>query len=203
MKTETSGKPMIPNNGQPPPNLRGLFEHIDSDHPHPNDKGNQVYHTLLQAAGSHIAAQVAGTYALANGNPAAVSGTGILYPIASLYIAAADLPSVNGVTPKLRIRGEVYNNDVAAFTGTLILGLYPITRPGTSGGAGLNIYTLGTVVSGSQVTLTNPAADSANALVGSDFAMPADGHYCLGFITNATVAASAHLHIAARLQHRN
>jgi hypothetical protein len=164
---------------------------------------NASYRTLLDCSGSHTAAKVAGTYALGQGDPLAVSGTGTLYPLNSIFIAAADYPTVNGAAPKLRIRAELYTNDVAP-TGNFTLGLYPITRPGTSGGAGVCIFTLGTVVTGSNgATFSAPAADGLLNAVSADFALPADGHYVLGVVTTATVAASSHVHISASLQLRN
>lgn len=164
---------------------------------------NGSYRNLLEANASHIAGRVAGTYALAGGNAAAISGTGTLYPIASLHIVGADFPTVNGIATKLRIRAQLYVNDVAP-TGNFTFGLYPITRPATSGGAGLNIFTLGTVVAGSNgATFTAPAADLLGGAVGADFAIPADGHYALGVVTTGTVAASSHVHLHAQLQMRN
>jgi hypothetical protein len=162
-----------------------------------------VYRPILSVAGSHIAARVAGTYAIPHGDALAISGTGTLYPIGLIHIAAADYPTVNGLAAKLRIRAQLMVNDVAP-TGNFTFGLYPVTRPATSGGAGLNIYTLGTVVSGSNgATFTAPAADSAGTAVGSDFALPADGLYCIGVVTTATVATSSHVHISAQLQAHN
>jgi len=164
---------------------------------------NASYRTILQASGSLTAAKVAGTYALGQGDPIAISGTGTLYPIATIYIAAADYPTVNGAAAKLRIRVQLYTNDVAP-TGNFTFGLYPITRPGTSGGAGLDIYTLGTVVSGSNgATFTTPAADGLLNAVSSDFSLTSDGHYVIGVLTTATVATSSHLHMTASLQLRN
>lgn len=166
-------------------------------------QNNGTYKTLLTAMASHIAGKVAGTYALGCGDPAAVSGTGTLYPIAMVYLAAADFPTIGNTPPKLRIRVQLNVNDVAP-TGNFTIGLYPITRPATSGGAGLNIYTLGTVVAGSNgATINAPAADSMNTLVGADFALPADGFYVLGLVTDATVAVSSLVHINAQLQHHN
>ena len=164
---------------------------------------NASYRTLLDSSGSHTAAKVAGTYGLGHGDVAAVTGTGTLYPLNTIAIASADYPSVDGLAPKLRVRFNINCNDVAPFTGTFVCGLHPVTRPATSGGAGLVIYTIGAAVAGSTVTLTNPAADSANLLVGSDFSIPADGQYILAFVTNATMATSSHAHISASLQLRN
>lgn len=159
-----------------------------------------TYYTLLNVGASHTAAKVAGTYALGYGGVAAVSGTGTLYPLGIIGIYSADFPTVNGKSPKLRIRAQVNCNDVAP-TGNFTFGLYPITRPGTSGGAGLCTYTIGTVVSGSNgATVSTPAADSQNSLVGSDFALPSDGQYIIAVVTTATVATSAHVHLNAQLQ---
>jgi hypothetical protein len=164
---------------------------------------NASYRTILQATGSHTAAKVGGTYALGEGDPLAVSGTGTLYPLAVIQLVAADYPTVNGLAPKLRLRFQLFTNDVAP-TGNFTLGLYPITRPGTSGGAGLCIYTLGTVVAGSNgATFSAPAADLLGSMVGADFAFPTDGPYVLGIVTTATVATSAHVHVCAQLQIHN
>lgn len=161
------------------------------------------YKTILEVSGSHTAAKVAGTYALGQGDPIAVSGTGTLYPIATIYIAAADFPTVNSLAAKLRIRAQLYTNDVAP-TGNFTFGLYPITRPGTSGGTGVCIYTIGTVVSGSNgATFTTPAADGLLNAVGSDFSLPADGHYIIAVVTTATIATNAHVHMTAQLQQHN
>jgi hypothetical protein len=160
------------------------------------------YQTILEASGSHTAAKVAGTYALGDGYPAAVSGTGTLDPIKTIFIAVADYPSVDGKAAKLRLRVQLYVNDVAP-TGNFTFGLYPITRPATSGGAGLDIYTLGTVVTSSTVLFTTPAADGLLNGASADFALPSDGHYVIGFVSTATVATSSHLHMSASLQKRN
>lgn len=164
---------------------------------------NSVYRTILDSTGSHIAAKVAGTYGIPQGNPLAVTGTGTLYALNTIYIDSADYPTIDSKVTKLRVRCIIACNDVAPFTGTFKIGLHPVTRPGTSGGAGLCIYTIGAVVTGSQVTGTNLAADSINNLVGADFDLPANGFYVLAVVTSGTMATSAHVHISASLQIRN
>lgn len=160
------------------------------------------YHSLLDCSGSHIAGRVAGTYGMGQGDPLAISGTGTLYPLNTIYIAAADYPAAGTLAAKLRIRAVLYVNDVAP-TGNFTIALCPITRPATSGGAGLNIFTIGAAVAGSAATtIAAPAADSSNVTVGADFALPADGHYIIGVVTTATVAVSSHLHLSALLQMR-
>jgi hypothetical protein len=164
---------------------------------------NSPYRTLLDSSGSHIATKVAGTYGMGQGDPLAVTGTGTLYPLNTIYIAAADYPTIDGKAAKLRIRAIIECNDVAPFTGTFTIGLHPVTRPATSGGTGLCIYTIGAAVAGSTAVGTNLAADSQNGLVGSDFALPADGFYVLAVVTNGTMATSSHVHISASLQTHN
>jgi hypothetical protein len=162
-----------------------------------------TYHTLLQATGSHIAGRTAATYGFGEGDPLAISGTGTLYPLNIINIVSTDYPTINSVAPKLRVRAQVYVNDVAP-TGTYIVALCPLTTPATSGGAGLRIYTLGAAVAGSAATtISAPAADSENFVVGSDFALPADGDYVLCMTSTGTVAVSSHMHFAAFLQIRN
>jgi hypothetical protein len=164
---------------------------------------NSGYKTLLDSTGSHIAAKAAGTYGMAQGNPLAVTGTGTLYALNTIYIAAADYPTIDGKAPKLRVRAIIECNDVAPFTGTFKVGLHPVTRPATSGGTGLVIYTIGSPVTNSQATGTNLAADSQNALVSADFDLPADGFYVLAVVTSGTMATSSHVHISASLQIHN
>jgi hypothetical protein len=41
------------------------------------------------------------------------------------------------------------------------------------------------------------------SVVGSDFALPADGTYCLAVVTTATIANNSLVHINAILQMRN
>lgn len=163
---------------------------------------NASYRVILDSSGSHIAGRVAGTYGFAQSQPLAITGTGILYPLNAIYIAAADFPSINGLAAKLRVRAQLFVNDVAP-TGNFTFGLHPITRPASSGGAGLLIYTIGAAVAGSTVAINTPAADSSNVAASADFALPADGHYVLGVVTTATVAASSHLHMSIALQLRN
>ena len=158
------------------------------------------YRTLLDSTGSHTAAKAANTYGIPQGQPLAVTGTGTLYALNTIYLDPNDYPTICGKIAKLRVRCVISCNDVAPFTGTFVVGLHPVTRPATSGAAGLCIYTIGAAVSGSTVTGTNLAADSINNLVGNDFNVPAAGFYVLAVVTNQTMATSSHCHISASLQ---
>lgn len=159
------------------------------------------YRTLLDSSGSHTAAKVAGTYGLAQGDPLAVTGTGILYPLNVIYLDAADYPVIGALAAKLRVRGIIEANDVAP-TGNFTVGLHAVTRPGTSGGAGLCIYTMAAAIAGSTATQNTPAADSQSIITSADFAVPATGFYVLGIVTTGTIATSAHVHVSAQLQMR-
>lgn len=165
---------------------------------------DSTYRTILSAAVQGGAGQTAATYVFnSNGQNLSLPSSIQTGSFAFLYIDPADYPTVGALTTKLRIRAQVLVNDVAP-TGNFTFGLYPFTRPASSGGAGTNIITLGTVVSGSNgATISTPAADSSNNLVGSDFAIPAAGFYCLGLLTTATIAASSAPCFNAQLQMRN
>lgn len=160
------------------------------------------WQTMMDCTASHTAARVLGTYWLGHGQAAGITGTGTLYSPTIFRIDTADFPTVSGIAPKFRIKGILNVNDVAP-TGNYTFGLYPVTRPATSGGAGLAIYTMGTVIAGSTVAVNAPAADSQNTFQSADFALPAAGFYVIGFVSTANVAASSHLHISALLQRRN
>lgn len=164
---------------------------------------NASYRTILDSSGSHIAGKTAATYAMGQGYPLQVSGTGTLDPPNIIHIVSTDFPSVDGLSPKLRIRANVAVNDVAP-TGTYVVALHPVTRPGTSGAAGVCIYSVGAAVASSAAsTISTPAADTHTGVVGSDFALPADGFYVIGVTTTGTVAVSSHMHFSACLQMRN
>lgn len=164
---------------------------------------NASYRTLMVSSSSHIAGVTAGTHSMDAGSPGTKTGVGVLIPPQIINIVAADYPSVGGVAPVLRIRASLNVNDVAP-TGNYTFGLFPITRPGVSGGAGVCIYTLGAVVPGSNgATFTAPAADGSLSAVSVDFALPADGQYVLGYVTTATVANNSLVHLVAHLQMRN
>lgn len=166
---------------------------------------NNSYRVILDSSGSHIAGKTAAVYGLGQGHPLLVTGgTGSLEPLNLIHIAAADFPTIGGLGTKMKIKGSINVNETAP-TGTYTLGLYPVTRPGASaGGAGLLVYTIGTVVTGSASnTVSAPGARSQTLMESADFAIPADGYYCIGMVQTGTVAASSHLHFSAALMMRN
>jgi len=167
---------------------------------------NASYRTILAICGSMVATQNAGTYYFNTQGLAiisdGISGDGVSNAC-SIYIDPADFPSIGSLTTKLRIRAQLYTNDSAP-TGNFTLGLYPFTRPASSGIANATRYTFGTVITGSNgASFVTPSADGLLSAVGSDFAIPEAGHYMIGLVTTATIATSAKVDIAVQLQMRN
>jgi hypothetical protein len=161
---------------------------------------NAQYYIIQQTQG-HIAASVAaGTYfrsdSSSNGWNQVVSQLGAI-----MYLNPTDYPTVNGVTTKLRISATISTN-AAAPGCSFTFGLYPITRNG--GGALTITWTIGTVISGSQVAqFVTPALNTLTNTKGTDFAIPAAGMYAIGVITSGTTAVNSYTNMNAILQYRN
>ena len=161
---------------------------------------NAQYYFIQQTQG-HIAASVAaGTYfrsdTSSNGWNQTVSQFGAI-----MYLNPTDYPTVNGVTTKLRISATISTN-AAAPGCSFTFGLYPLTR--NSGGALTITWTIGTVISGSQVAqFVTPALNTLTNTKGTDFAIPAAGMYAIGVITSATTAVNSYTNMNAILQYRN
>ena len=161
---------------------------------------NAQYYMIQQTQG-HIAASVAaGTYfrsdTSSNGWNQTVSQFGAI-----MYLNPTDYPTVNGVTTKLRISATISTN-AAAPGCSFTFGLYPLTR--NSGGSLTITWTIGTVISGSQVAqFVTPALNTLTNTKGTDFAIPAAGMYAIGVITSATTAVNSYTNMNAILQYRN
>jgi hypothetical protein len=119
------------------------------------------------------------------------SGTGIslanIFGPPLLGLRAADF-AVSSKTAKLRVVGVFASNATALGT-SLTIGLYPVT---SAGAADVFTLTLGTVTSGSTSAITTPSASTVGVYTGTDFSLPSDGGYTLGF---AAAAAAANNHI--------
>lgn len=74
--------------------------------------------------------------------------------------------------------------------------LYPLTY---SGGASALSITAGAAVTGSSVTINNPAINSSLQAETAAFTFPAAGSYLLGYTLSANLAANSALAINARL----
>ncbi len=171
---------------------------------------NSVYDAIVTAAGAyknifencgvHTAAMGAATYTYGYNRATVASGVTSGGTISVIGIYSADHATVSGLTAKLRIRASL-NTNATAPTGSYRFALFPVSP--TGGVAANVVYTVGTEVSGSTTgTSTTPTANTAVALVGSDFVLPADGQYAICLVTTGTVAANAHIGINAQLQIR-
>lgn len=124
----------------------------------------------------------------------AMSTTGAVntIPTPVIYINSSDYPTINGKTPKLKIRYIITSGD-ASYTGSFTCNLRPITSiTGTAVGYG---YVTGTALTGSSATITNPSALSVTTDVSSQFDIPATGSYML-IVSNSTNTGPATGHQA-------
>ena len=158
---------------------------------------NSAYRLIHQAIGGTTKEQVAGTYLFtglgvigSGGNPATET-VGFSY----FYFDDADY-TVAGKTQKLRLRAQVGVNATKP-TIKFTFGLYPVT---VAGGANEFKMTLGTVVSGSTVELSEPAASTVSQGNSGDFTIPADSAYCIGVVTSGTLTANSMVKLSAQLQ---
>ena len=160
------------------------------------------YQTLAQAQGYMIAGQAVGTYWFGMQDSAASSSGGSSrYSPVIIPWYTADHPTLNGAVATLRVDAICCVNATAP-TATFTVGLYPVTKG--AGAAGLSIWSLGSVVSGSTVAFTTPSASSITRAVSSAITIPSDGMYVLGVTTtSATIATSSLVNITAYLEERN
>ena len=119
-----------------------------------------------------------------------------------VFLSSADYSLPSSRAKKLRLQIFVSTNDTQIHpTGTSIsVGLYPITRPSTSGGNAKVIYQRGSLVTGSETTITNLIVDSTLKQTSLLFDFPPDGLYAVGLRLSGTVVASAALHVDTKLQ---
>ncbi len=167
-----------------------------------------TWQTLAYAPAFHIAANVTAAdiyWHNALGQASFRQGVAASNPPVFKYLKSADFSSSIGLTPKLRLKVHLMSvNDVAPAR-TLVVGLYPCSGPasGTTGGAGVRAYAAGTVVTGSEITFTTPAADTFTTdQTTASFAFPADGLYAIGCSINGALAANSGVHIIVELQYR-
>lgn len=133
------------------------------------------YRTLLKASARVTTAAASGKkYFCAGTNDAEILGVGaaVIY----LYRLLAERLKVEGKTAKLAI--VVTAQTASAPAKNITIGLYPVVAGAT--------VSLGTVVSGSEAEIVAPAANSLTTKVGSDFVLPADDHFAIGYTLSGT-----------------
>lgn len=159
-----------------------------------------VYRTIFQAAAFQDGNISNGTYVCCNNEKPQQSGsTGTRGPLFFRLVANDYL--VEGKTAKLRLRAQLAINGTA-LGATCTAGLYPLSSVG--GAANVLHATVGSVVSGSTIAFATPSADTISQNATSDFTLPSDGQYVLGFaISGGPTAANNAMSLNLQLQVHN
>jgi len=172
------------------------------------DINSSTYLKLMECYGIRFTGDAAATYIFSTAtNSMVVSGGSGSYPVVVFCYNAADFPTVNGRTTKMRVKGEIHTNAVAP-TSSFSFGLYEITRPTSGGGAAkLIVFNVGSEVTGSDTGyIVTPAAKTSSMIVGTDFDVSnlTNGHfYGICLVTTQTLPTSAMIAARAELQMRN
>jgi hypothetical protein len=156
---------------------------------------NDVYRTVFSTWGRISQSQAQGTLILPGYNSLVVSGVDTGGGATAWDLVATDL-DVAGKTTKLRLKCQVHTNATAPGI-NYTFGLYPFT---VAGGTNLMGYTVGTVISGSTVLFTTPAASSDLTLDSGDFDLPSDDRYVIAAAMSGAQPAAAMTMLSAQIQ---
>jgi hypothetical protein len=168
-----------------------------------NNNPNGEYRVVCRGGGRMVAGQGTGTYGVPTGGQALVSTlTGTIYPIMLFKMSSTTFPTVNLIAPSFRVRANVFTNDTAPGV-TYVFGLYPVTRPLSSGGSGLTIYTFGTVVANSTATFAILGADTLNTQTSNAATLIDGATYAVGLTINGTLPLNCHVHVTAEVVMHN
>lgn len=155
-----------------------------------------VYSERLRTSGRVSTSGASATTYLAI--PANLDQTGInasAAPASSLpmlNLVAADL-AVSGLTSKLRVRASVLTIATAPAI-TITIGLYPLTIASS-------LVVPGTVIAASTVAIASPGINAITTGVTSDFTLPSDGPFAVGYTLSMTPTAAFTLQ--AQIQSRS
>lgn len=138
------------------------------------------------------ATNVAATYIVGGGLQAIVPATGSINPVNFVHIP----PVTGGNTIKGRLVATALTNATAP-GGTVTFGLYPVSA--NAGGADVVTYTLGTLVAGTNSIVVPNTASTATSGA-TPYVTLAAGVYAIAVVTSATIAASAHVTLNARVE---
>jgi hypothetical protein len=152
----------------------------------PASATNQAYILGAQNTAANNYAMLPSTGNVADGAPS---------DFAPIYFEPTDYALPNR-TLSLRIRAAVLSNATSP-AATFQFGLYPITN---AGGASALAYTLGTLVSGTNLTVANPGASSWAVQSGTAQSGITAGRYVIAVIPSTTVAANSRVKCIAMLQ---
>lgn len=170
-----------------------------------NTKG--VWKTLEEQAYIIDSSAVAGANCFAPGGVPRPTGasfatfpsTDLPMGFAGFYLDPADF-AVAGLTTQLRIAASGYRNGLSWGAGAITFGLYPNT--GVGGAFNALFVNMGTIVSGSGVSITSPSALGNHPLIGSPFSPPAASHFMLGAaVPSISPGAAMEGRIALQVRH--
>src|SRR5262245_22516256 len=157
-----------------------------------------VYNTIHEVTALVTDALAASTrYHVRESGVVATTAIGQVDAVRSFYLQAADY-AITGFTAKLRLSCDLMCNATALGT-TVTIGMYPITA--CAGAADAISVTQGTVV-GQTVAFASPAASTPAQAVSTEFSLPADNHYVIGFVLAGTPAADTRVSVYTQLQLR-
>lgn len=151
-----------------------------------------IYNTY--ASGTRWMMQSATSSAFNSTSNNAIAQTPTTYSIIS-----TDYPTINGVTPKFRLRATIGVNNTAP-AANISFGLFPLTTPASSGGATVKSWTIGSEVAGSTITQNTPTANTQYQLVSATFDLPSDGLYAICITNSAQTAANSYMTNSATLE---
>lgn len=165
--------------------------------------GNATWSSLTESwanlhsyASSIAAGTVAGTYLLSSvGAAVTITSAAIAVGTGIIHLDPTTNYAITGYTPKVRIVGTISNYGAAQVGVNYTFGLYPITAISTTG-----VPTVGAVVASSTALISAPGNGSINTAYSTSINMPTTGYYCVGVVTNATVAASSTVGLRVLLQ---
>ena len=161
-----------------------------------------TYKQLADRSVNIAGGATAGTYMLTpSGIPQAgvITGApGLIWLDPARYWTDAYTSNVNPRSVYYSLAAGLVSGTPAVGTVTFTAGLYAVT--GEAAGA---VTFAGTPISGSTVTVSNPAAATVlPAGYSGDFAAPAAGWYGIGVAVSATLAASSLVQVLASLSYR-
>lgn len=157
---------------------------------------NDAWSDLQTYLSTIAAGTAAGTFLLSSvGAAATLSSAAIAAGTGVVHLDPTTNYRYPGKTHQVRVVGTLANW-AAAQTGNFTFGLYPITAISAAG-----VPTLGAAVAAPAAIVT-PANPALATVYSAPITMPATGHYCVGVVASAAIAASSVLHLRALLQIR-
>jgi hypothetical protein len=150
-----------------------------------------TYESILTQHGVYAAGVTAATSWFDVAGVRTTSGTGTAAARPQLVWSTTDWPGYTVMNLQVSVTATATQTGL-----TYTFGLYPVANTGTT----TIIPTLGTVVSGSTVAFSAPAAASETRGNSADFALPAADLYMIGCVGSGTTTASSEVGFTAILR---